>query len=60
MLTPKERLKGKNIRYMAKINGLAILSNLESLNSILIKNGLTKKDRFKIIRETFFNQKKND
>jgi hypothetical protein len=43
---------------MASINELAILSNLESLNSILIKNGLTKKDRFKILRETVVDQKK--
>ena len=51
-------LNGENIRDMASINELAILSNLESLNSILIKNGLSKKDRFKILRETVIDQKK--
>lgn len=51
-------LNGENIRDMASINELAILSNLESLNSILIKNGVPKKDRFKILRETVIEQRK--
>jgi hypothetical protein len=55
---PTRALNGENIRDMASINELAILSNLESLNSILIKNGLPKKDRFKILRETVIDQKK--
>jgi hypothetical protein len=55
---PARVLNGENIRDMASINELAILSNLESLNSILIKNGLSKKDRFKILRETAIDQKK--
>lgn len=55
---PSRVLNGENIRDMASINELAILSNLESLNSILIKNGLSKKDRFKILRETVNDQKK--
>lgn len=55
---PSRVLNGENIRDMASINELAILSNLESLNSILIKNGLPKKDRFKILRETVIDQKK--
>ena len=55
---PERVLNGENIRDMASINELAILSNLESLNSILIKNGLSKKDRFKILRETVVDQKK--
>jgi hypothetical protein len=55
---PKRVLDGENIRDMASINELAILSNLESLNSILIKNGLPKKDRFKILKETAIDQKK--
>lgn len=55
---PTKALNGENIRDMASINELAILSNLESLNSILIKNGLPKKDRFKILRETVTDQKK--
>ena len=55
---PQRVLNGENIRDMASINELAVLSNLESLNSILIKNGLAKKDRFKILRETAIDQKK--
>lgn len=55
---PARVLQGENIRDMASINELAILSNLESLNSILIKNGVSKKDRFKILRETVNDQKK--
>ena len=55
---PTRVLNGENIRDMASINELAILSNLESLNSILIKNGLPKKDRFKILRETVIDQKR--
>lgn len=55
---PTRALNDENIRDMASINELAILSNLESLNSILIKNGLPKKDRFKILRETVTDQKK--
>ncbi|NDV69247.1 KilA-N domain-containing protein [Dysgonomonas sp. 25] len=50
-------LSGENIRDMASINELAILSNLESLNSTLIKNGVAKKDRFKILSQTAAEQK---
>ena len=43
----KERsLAGENIRDMASINDLNILSNLESLNATLIKKGISKKDRY--------------
>jgi hypothetical protein len=55
---PDRALNGENLRDMASINELAILSNLESLNSILIKNGLPKKERFKILRETVVDQRK--
>ncbi len=54
---PERVLQGENIRDMASINELTILSNLESLNSILIKNGLTKQNRFRILRETANEQK---
>lgn len=57
-VNPTRALNGENVRDMASINELAILSNLESLNSILIKNGLSKKDRFKILKETSEDQKK--
>ncbi|MEP7163107.1 MAG: KilA-N domain-containing protein [Ferruginibacter sp.] len=55
---PDKVLKGENIREMASINELAILANIESFNSILIKNGVPKKDRFKILRETVIDQRK--
>lgn len=58
-VNPGRVLNGENIRDMASINELAILSNLESLNSILIKNGLPRKDRFKILRETVVDQKRS-
>ena len=40
-----KHMKGENIRDMADINTLTILSNLESYNAILIKSGLSKKER---------------
>jgi hypothetical protein len=51
-LNPQRVLNGENIRDMASINELAVLSSLENLNAILIKNGLSKRDRFKILNET--------
>jgi hypothetical protein len=54
---PERVLKGENIRDMASINELAILSNLESLNSILIKNGVSRKERYKILKETANDQR---
>ncbi len=55
----KRAFAGENIRDMASINELAILSNLESLNSTLIKNGLSKKERFKILSQTAQEQRKS-
>lgn len=55
---PTRVFAGENIRDMASINELTILSNLESLNSILIKRGVTKNERFKILKETIADQKK--
>lgn len=49
---PERALKGENIRDMASINELAILSNLESLNSTLIKGGMNKQHRFKLLSQT--------
>ncbi len=51
-------LNNENIRDMASINELAILSNIESLNSTLIKRGISKQDRFRIICETIQDQRK--
>ena len=58
-LNPDKVLNGENIRDMASINELAVLSSLENLNSILIKNGLSKRDRFKILNETSKEQLEN-
>lgn len=55
---PERHLNGENIRDMASINELTILSNLENINSILIKNGLEKAQRFRILNETYHDQKR--
>ena len=49
--------EGENIRDMASINELAILSNLETLNSELIKQGKSKQERMLILSETARSQK---
>ena len=54
---PQRVLNGENLRDVASINDLAILSNLESLNATLLKNGLSRKDRAKILIETVKEQK---
>ena len=56
---PQKVLNGENIRDMASINDLTILSNLESLNSALIKSKIDKKNRFKILLETVKDQRKS-
>ncbi len=50
-------LAGENIRDMASINELAILSNLESLNSMLIKNGIDKQTRYQMLCNTVKEQR---
>ena len=55
---PQRALKGENLRDIASINDLAVLSNLESLNATLLKNGLSRKDRARILIETAKEQKK--
>ena len=54
---PERALKGENIRDIASINELAILSNIESLNASLIKHNITKEERFKILVETIKEQR---
>ena len=54
---PERALKGENIRDIASINELAILSNIESLNASLIKNNIAKEERFKILVETIKEQR---
>ena len=43
---PTLTLEGKNLRDIASINELAILSNLESANADMIRNGIAKPIRF--------------
>jgi len=43
---PEQAADGKNMRDFASINELAILANLESMNSQMIKDELSKADRF--------------
>ena len=44
-----ELAKTMNIRDTATINQLIVLSNIESMNAELIKQGLTKEARFAIL-----------
>lgn len=43
---PQLANKGQNIRDIASINELAVLANLESFNAEMIKEGLSKEERF--------------
>ena len=47
-----ELAKTMNIRDTATINQLIVLSNIESLNAELIKQSISKEDRFAILRRT--------
>ena len=47
-----ELSKTMNIRDTATINQLIVLSNIESLNAVLIKQGITKEDRLSILHNT--------
>ncbi len=49
---PERAAKNENIRDMASINELLILTNLENLNADLIKRGMDKKDRIRILSQT--------
>jgi hypothetical protein len=49
---PNLALKNDNVRDSASINELAVLSNVESLNSILIKQGMEKQERFNLLKQT--------
>ena len=48
---PELAKKGMNIRDIASINELAVLSNLETLNAEMISNGIDKTDRYKRLKE---------
>jgi hypothetical protein len=43
--------KGLNIRDFASINELVVLSNLENINSILIRNQIDKPERYRQLKE---------
>lgn len=51
-LNPDRVVIGENIRDMASINELNVLSNLQSLNATLIKQGIDKKQRYILLSET--------
>ncbi len=54
---PKEAKSGKNIRDMASINELIILSNLETHNAQMVKEGLSQEERFnKLVNIARFQQ----
>lgn len=55
----KRASAGDNIRDIASINDLAILSNIESLNSILISQGLSKTERLRLLSKTVNQQRKS-
>jgi hypothetical protein len=55
---PTRALNGENIRDMASINELAILSNIESLSSTLIANNISKANRLRILSQTVQEQRK--
>ena len=54
---PERAAKNENIRDMASINELLILTNLENLNADLIKRGVEKKDRIRILSQTASEQR---
>jgi len=48
--------KGMNIRDIASINELVVLSNLENLNALMIERNIDKIERFNQLRKTAFSQ----
>lgn len=50
--TNPELAKKNNVRDFATINELTVLSNLESHNAQMIKEGKRKEERYKILQET--------
>lgn len=56
---PNLALQGGNIRDYADLHQLTILSNLESINALLIKQGVEKKDRLSILHQTAVEQTKS-
>jgi KilA-N domain len=56
---PSLVLQGGNIRDYADLHQLTVLSNLESINALLIKQGVEKKDRLIILHQTAVEQTKS-
>ena len=56
-LNAERTTAGENIRDMASINELNIISNLESLNAMLIKQGVERDRRIEILTQTAKEQK---
>jgi hypothetical protein len=54
---PELTLEGRNLRDIASINELAILSNLESANSDMIREGVSKKERLEKLHKIASYQK---
>lgn len=48
---PQKALAGENIRDMASINELIVLSNLEQANAIFIKDGKSKEERLPLLSQ---------
>jgi len=49
---PKLARQGMNIRDIASINELVVLSNLENLNALMIEKGVDKVDRYMQLKKT--------
>jgi hypothetical protein len=52
-------LQGGNIRDYADLHQLTVISNLESINGLLLKQGLEKKERLMILHKTAIDQLKS-
>ncbi len=52
-------LQGGNIRDYADLHELTVLSNLESINALLIKEGMDKKNRISLLHQTAIEQIKS-
>jgi KilA-N domain len=52
-------LQGGNIRDYANLHELTVLSNLESINALLIKQGMDKKNRISLLHQTAIEQIKS-
>ena len=53
---PKEAHENKTIRDYANTHRLIVLSNLENLNAVWIRQGIGKKERYEMMREAAMNQ----